>query len=285
MMEARKSGLSTILIIDQEHGRTRSVNVKTAHVHRLKHYGIYLGLFVAALVAATIFLGYAVQEKNARLALLADRVSVLEGKEIAHKKDTVVSAKVYIENIEAKLKKINKYLLKRGIQGFTIDAVGGNKDAGDKLADHDSYELYESHLDKVLAGILSVPVGYPGSKMVTSGFGYRSNPFDFSGAELHPGLDFKGRKGDAVKSTANGTVVFAGWSQGYGNCIRIRHGNGYETLYGHLSKIRVKRGKKVEAGDLIGNVGSTGRSTGAHLHYEVRKNAKLVNPSGFLKLN
>ena len=101
----------------------------------------------------------------------------------------------------------------------------------------------------------------------------------------HSGIDFKGEKGDEAKCTANGRVESAGWYGGYGNCVRIMHANNIETLYGHLSRITVKVGQEVTAGQKIGEVGSTGRSTGTHLHYEIRKNGKPVNPVSYLSLN
>jgi murein DD-endopeptidase MepM/ murein hydrolase activator NlpD len=120
---------------------------------------------------------------------------------------------------------------------------------------------------------------------MTSVFGYRGDPFNSEHAENHPGIDFRGAMGDAVKCTANGKVVHASWYGGYGNCIIIKHMGDYQTLYGHLSHINVKVGEEVKVGDVIGLVGSTGHSTGAHLHYEVRKNGTPVNPAKFLTLN
>jgi murein DD-endopeptidase MepM/ murein hydrolase activator NlpD len=97
-------------------------------------------------------------------------------------------------------------------------------------------------------------------------------------ADFHPGLDIAGERGQAVYATAAGKVSQSGWENGYGNVITIDHGFGLQTRYGHLLKSEVKPGAKVKRGDVIGRVGSTGRSTGYHLHYEVRANGKLVNP-------
>lgn len=129
-----------------------------------------------------------------------------------------------------------------------------------------------------------IPMGYPYSSRQASGYGYRSNPFTSQGSEFHAGLDFPGKKGDIVKSTAKGVVIGAGWYRGYGKCVRILHANKYQTLYGHLSVIKVKVGEKITAGDPIGKIGSTGRSTGPHLHYEVRLNDKPLNPNLFLRI-
>jgi murein DD-endopeptidase MepM/ murein hydrolase activator NlpD len=129
-------------------------------------------------------------------------------------------------------------------------------------------------------------MGYPRAANFTSFFGYRGNPFDFGGRnEFHPGLDFKGKVGDPVKCTASGKVIFTGKAGGYGNCVRIQHLGNIETWYGHLSRINVHEGQHVTVGDVIGKVGSTGRSTGPHLHYEVRRNGKPVNPVQYLTLN
>jgi murein DD-endopeptidase MepM/ murein hydrolase activator NlpD len=128
-------------------------------------------------------------------------------------------------------------------------------------------------------------MGYPHISSLTSYFGYRSDPFNSAHAEFHPGIDFRGTKGDPARCTANGRVVYAGWYGGYGNCVRIAHMNNFETLYGHLSRISVKVGQEVTVGEKIGEVGSTGHSTGTHLHYEVRKDGKAVNPISFLTLN
>ncbi|MDQ2180307.1 M23 family metallopeptidase [Marinifilum fragile] len=85
-------------------------------------------------------------------------------------------------------------------------------------------------------------------------------------------------RGTGVYTPANGIVVKSGWNGGYGNYIKVKHGNGFETVYTHLSKVSVKKGQKVKKGDVIGKVGSTGQSTGSHLHYEILKNKKRVDP-------
>jgi murein DD-endopeptidase MepM/ murein hydrolase activator NlpD len=116
---------------------------------------------------------------------------------------------------------------------------------------------------------------------LSSKFGNRFHPTLFRW-QFHNGVDMACPTGTSIYAPANGLVVKAGWSKGYGNYIKIKHGNGYETVYGHLSKISVKNGQKLKKGHVIGQVGSTGQSTGPHLHYEVLKNNKRVNPSGYL---
>ncbi|MEM7524303.1 MAG: DUF5930 domain-containing protein [Pseudomonadota bacterium] len=116
----------------------------------------------------------------------------------------------------------------------------------------------------------------------TSGFGPRRDPKNGRRA-LHTGMDFAGPRGTPILATGAGEVVKAGWMRGYGKIVRIRHAFGYETIYAHLHKIRVKVGDQVERGARIGDMGSTGRSTGTHLHYEVRIGGTAVNPAKFIE--
>jgi murein DD-endopeptidase MepM/ murein hydrolase activator NlpD len=117
---------------------------------------------------------------------------------------------------------------------------------------------------------------------LTSGFGVRSDPFNGS-ARKHEGQDFAGAYGTAIFATADGVVVHAGWSNGYGRLIKIQHAYGIETRYGHLSQIRVQVGQKVSRGERIGDMGNSGRSTGTHLHYEIRIGGSATNPMTFIK--
>jgi murein DD-endopeptidase MepM/ murein hydrolase activator NlpD len=116
----------------------------------------------------------------------------------------------------------------------------------------------------------------------TSGFGVRSDPF-LGRPAMHTGLDFRATMGDPVRATANGKVVSSGWAGGYGRMVEIDHGNGLSTRYGHLSEIGVKVGDAIKIGQVIGAVGSTGRSTGPHLHYETRIDGDAVDPQKFLR--
>jgi murein DD-endopeptidase MepM/ murein hydrolase activator NlpD len=115
-----------------------------------------------------------------------------------------------------------------------------------------------------------------------SGFGHRYDPFT-NRLAFHSGLDLAGPEGSKIKTTADGVVVFSGWNGAYGNMVEIDHGNGVSTRYGHLSQLRVTSGQRVSRGDWIGVQGSTGRSTGPHLHYEVRYRDEALNPKKFLE--
>jgi hypothetical protein len=121
-----------------------------------------------------------------------------------------------------------------------------------------------------------------GAVEFTSGFGVRSDPF-LGRPAMHTGLDFRAATGDPVRATANGKVVSSGWAGGYGRMVEIDHGNGLSTRYGHMSEISVKVGDQIKIGQVIGAVGSTGRSTGPHLHYETRIDGDAVDPQKFLR--
>lgn len=128
------------------------------------------------------------------------------------------------------------------------------------------------------AAMRAIPSVMPVYGKYTSTFGYRKNPFG-RGYEYHPALDIACPKGTPVRASGDGVVTHAGWEGGYGNLVQINHRNGYESLYGHNSKIAVKVGQKVKRGDIIAYVGSTGRATGNHCHFEVRLNGKPINPA------
>ncbi len=134
----------------------------------------------------------------------------------------------------------------------------------------------------LLASIPAIqPISNKALKHVPSGFGWRTDPI-YKTPEFHPGLDFTANTGTEIYATGDGAVETANSDgSGYGNHVVINHGYGYKTLYGHMSKMAVYGGKKVKRGELIGYVGSTGRSTGPHVHYEVIKNGEKVNPINF----
>jgi len=119
---------------------------------------------------------------------------------------------------------------------------------------------------------------------MASGYGWRIDPV-YHTRRFHAGMDFTAPTGTDIYATANGTVQSAGWQQGYGNCVQISHGYGYLTLYGHMSAFKVHAGQTVRRGDVIGLVGSTGKSTGPHLHYEVHYKGAVMNPQNYYYLD
>jgi murein DD-endopeptidase MepM/ murein hydrolase activator NlpD len=133
------------------------------------------------------------------------------------------------------------------------------------------------------SGAISIPSTLPISKFTfSSAYGVRSDPFAGSAA-MHAGIDLASPSGTPIYATADGIVDRAEWFGGYGNMVEIEHGKGVATRYGHMSRIAAHPGQRIKRGDLIGYVGSTGRSTGNHLHYEVRIDGRAVNPVPFLQ--
>lgn len=138
--------------------------------------------------------------------------------------------------------------------------------------------------DRYIKTIQKMPLGLPIRGRITSGFGRRTDPFNNRPA-FHSGIDFKGRVGSQVTATADGVVKRSGYdADGFGNYVIIRHGGGYETLFGHLSKISCKRGDTISRGDVVGLLGNTGRSTGPHLHYEIHRQGRPVDPKKYLSV-
>jgi murein DD-endopeptidase MepM/ murein hydrolase activator NlpD len=135
---------------------------------------------------------------------------------------------------------------------------------------------------KASTAAANIPSIWPVSGTLRSGVGVRSNPFGGSSMEFHKGQDIAAPMGTPVIATADGTIVIAGWLRGYGWAVYIDHGNGISTRYGHLSRIDVAVGQTIRRGEQLGLVGSTGRSTGPHLHYEVRINGQPVSPLLYL---
>ena len=132
-------------------------------------------------------------------------------------------------------------------------------------------------------GLNSTPSIRPSSARISSGFGYRLDPFGHRSTKRHNGLDFAGKPDSPIVVTADGVVRHAGWVPSYGQAILVDHGLGYSTLYAHTTGIRVKAGDVVKRGDKIATMGSSGRSTGTHLHYEVWKDGQAVNPRNYFK--
>lgn len=161
-----------------------------------------------------------------------------------------------------------------------IDVLNKELEIQSKSLD-DILKLAEAKSDFLSAIPAIQPVRNENLKNLASGFGYRTDPFT-KVKKMHEGMDFSAKTGTPVYATGDGIIERAdNNASGYGNHIVIRHGFGYETLYAHLSKYNAKAGQKVNRGDIIGYVGSTGRSEAPHLHYEVHKNGKVVNPLNF----
>lgn len=193
----------------------------------------------------------------------------------------ISDVKKTLNKIDSTISIINKKMQKRGLKTLPLANSGGpvEEDNGDISLLSEYYTNLVLEVEKKLA---TTPLGRPHQGVITSRFGYRRNPFTNRGREMHSGIDFKGKIGEPVRVTADGKVTFAGYEGDYGYVVKVKHKNGYETRYAHLIRPLVKKNQKVEAGTPIGLLGNTGRSTGPHLHYEILKNNKKINPEKYL---
>jgi murein DD-endopeptidase MepM/ murein hydrolase activator NlpD len=220
----------------------------------------------------------------ARMQESLDRIEVTQAQ----------SLNVLEENFEARARRMRGVLTDLGIKPqlpVPAGAVGGPFVPANLASEEKTFErqLYRIHLsraqvDRLSRTLLEVPVRKPvsGEIDMSSGFGMRVDPF-LRAPAMHTGLDMRGDTGDPVRATANGTVTSAGPNGGYGKMVEIEHKNGLSTRYAHLSAIDVKVGQTVKIGQVIGKIGSTGRSTGPHLHYETRVDGEAVDPQKYLR--
>ena len=201
------------------------------------------------------------------------------------------------ESYDAKARRMRNILADLGLDmakiapGIAPRATGGpfvpaKGTLGATTFDRQLYriKIARSQVERLSRTLTVVPIRKPmiGDLEMTSGFGVRSDPF-LRGPAMHTGLDFRADTGDPARATAAGTVTIAGWNAGYGKMVEVDHGNGLATRYAHLSAIDVQVGESIRIGQVVGKVGSTGRSTGPHLHYETRIDGDPVDPQKFLR--
>lgn len=278
---------ATLLIVDES--QTRSIDVDTRWLPYIKPALIGLAAATAILSVSVCALLYKNHTAAKDTAALRERVGDLQNFTSAE-----VNAKITeLRKSEKAVLELQNYLQARGAytapSGKSSQENQPNNAAGGPLLKVSASTPFMGSFSQTTAHLLDVvkhiPLGVPIQSEMTSRFGVRANPFTGEGGEFHPGLDFRGQVGDPVKATANGTVNFAGYQNGYGNMVKIALSNGYEIMFGHLSEIDVQMGQTINAGDLVGKVGSTGRSTGPHLHYEIRKDGTPIDPEHFLTLS
>jgi murein DD-endopeptidase MepM/ murein hydrolase activator NlpD len=270
---------TTILFVNKSSRPLKPLQVSSNLVLNWKKYMLGLSLLFFFLIATIIYLTSSNIQQNKLREALSQKIYSMHT--LFAQIDTSSVRKKFTK-IDEELSTINGFLTARGIQS-TKAPQGGEADKDTVSTDKIS-NFYEGYLNKIIYNISYTPLGLPFPGLITSRFGTRENPFDGSGTETHKGLDIRAPFGAPVKAMAKGQVEFAGLRGGFGNCIMLKHGNGFETLYGHLSKILVSVGQQINIGQQIGNVGSTGRSTGPHLHYEIHHNGDKINPESFLTL-
>lgn len=189
-----------------------------------------------------------------------------------------------IEDLHSRSELIETVMNQIGVEIIkTTPKVSENSGGPFIPADERPHEELMKKVDEYLRTINFMPLGKPVNGLITSKFGNRTDPVN-NKKGFHEGVDIRGKHGEKIRSTGAGVVVKAFKNGGYGNYVEIDHGNGYRTIFAHMQNFLVKRGEAVKRGQIIGLVGSSGRSTGPHLHYEIRLNKNPINPNKFMNL-
>lgn len=275
-----KKEKTTVLFVNKNPQAFKPMQVSDTLILHWKKYVAATVFVFLGLVAAVVYLISLQHEQVTKQLSLSKKLHTVRSQ--FSQVDTSAMKEKFTK-IDTELSSIKNYLRARGIKPVMKQPQGGEAD-NDVLSGDEISDFYVTYLDRIGYNFSHTPLGLPFHGRITSTFGHRENPFGGINVETHKGLDIAGPAGSPVKSMAMGTVEFAGVRGGFGNCIMIKHANGFETLYGHLSKILVRVGENVEIGQIIGKIGSTGRSTGPHLHYEIHKNGQKINPQSFLTL-
>jgi murein DD-endopeptidase MepM/ murein hydrolase activator NlpD len=277
----QKKEKTTILFVNKNAQPLKPLQVSNELILNWKKYLAGVAIIFLGLAGMVVYLALMNKKEKMTAEILSQKIHSLH---TVFKEVDTSQMRLKFMKIDKQLSAINGFLKARGIQPAFKKGVGGEADS-DVLSADEITNFYEKYLGRVAYNISYTPLGLPFHGTITSTFGHRENPFGGENVETHKGLDISGPFGAPVKAMAKGEVEFAGVRGGFGNCIILKHGNGFETLYGHLSKILVTPGQEVNIGQEIGKIGSTGRSTGPHLHYEVHKNGQKINPQSFLTLN
>jgi len=276
---------NTIIFVPHARAKFRKLKVASSV---LWASGAALGaLLVLAVVFGTLFFVSIRRDRRYR-ATLAENARLKSSAEKMTTRLTDLSRK--LDDFEERTRKL---AIVAGLPALADNGRGGTGGALPESASG-ALDLQERGrtLDERLAGLekklaqqnallANTPSIEPVPGLITCGFGERSDPFTEEPA-FHTGIDISSPRGHSIVASAGGTVVRAGWVNGYGRCVEVAHGLGLRTLYGHLDEIHVIEGQHVSRGEAIGVVGTTGRSTGPHLHYEVRLDNRAVNPLPYI---
>lgn len=273
-----KQKYTTVLLINNEGNEPKSYKLPTKLIEksRLIITGACSALALIIIASAVLLVSVIMQsvkngELNTQIAQMEQDLQLMDSMQIKNK----------VDNIEKRIYQINNFLQQKGIG---IDSSVGGEIPDNREINPNIYGFYEDYTSSLVKEIRNIPLGLPHNGRITSDFGYRRNPYGGSSTEFHSGIDFKGSVGDPVKTTGDGKVILADWKGGFGRTVIVKHDFGYETLYGHMSSLNVMAGQTVRAGDVIGFVGSTGRSTGPHLHYELTRHGNEIDPGDYLHL-
>lgn len=278
---AKDNRVYTVLISPSRTSKVRQLSI---HRHILRAVA---GIFLFALLLVTYGLTRLGQHEalNMRyLSVKAENESLKQANDAYQNSYAKLKGQIsYIEDMSKELARGAK--MQHSPETDELVGIGGPETvvtvgALDKAADHLEREVrhISDRLHSDVLRLASIPRGLPVNGYITDGFGMRRNPFNGEGREVHEGLDIAVDFGTPVAATADGLVIYAAPHAGYGNLVIVYHSNGITSRYGHLSRISVEAGQRVKRGDQVGNVGSTGRSTGPHVHYEIRENDQSVDP-------
>jgi len=269
----------TIMLVTAGYEGAKSFSVKKSHI-RIACFSIIVFAFISLFSFGTSYVYYKASAKKSQSVNKLISTMNLLSQDIDENKIIESKLREKLQGIEETLLEMQDILQKKGIKKEL--AIGGEFIPADRMSL--SYIDYmKNDIDNLFNTMKSTPVGTPLKGKITSNFGYRKDPFKRK-TGFHSGIDIDANYGQPIVATADGIVTQASWHSSYGKSVTIKHEDGYGTLFGHLSAITVKEGDKVKVGDVIGKAGSTGRSTGTHLHYEVIKDGKRVNPKTFLSL-
>ncbi|MDN5332022.1 MAG: hypothetical protein PWP45_1247 [Tepidanaerobacteraceae bacterium] len=302
MRGGKKQKLVTFMIIPHSEKSTFSISISCSFIKALKYIAAGTAFSLAA-VGIYFFASYReLKVKNEELSSKVQKYSEIQARlNYYEEKTKSMEQKIReMEVLDASLRQLLKDdpLLKdklnrtssRNLQPELASRSGVDRETALEKLEELEQELDErktsmkeliSAIEQRNKRLAATPSIWPVQGRITSRFGYRRSPFGKS-TEFHDGIDIAAPYGSAVKATADGRVTFAGYRAGYGYTVEISHGYGCETAYSHLSKISVREGQYVNKGQTIGKVGSSGRSTGPHVHYMVKVNGSLVNPEKFL---
>ncbi len=275
---------TSVVILDSNGKSDRNIQIPTIILKNWK-YVLCSAIFMICLICSTIV--YIATKKTSehyeevlskKLEALQEAKQSLAVEEASNQLNIIQMQKSF-DTIDSTINQINAKMRKRGLKGFPQIT----KNAGGPVESEVNWEelskYYETKLKSIDKNLAGIPLGIPHHGRISSNYGYRRNPFTNRGLEMHSGIDISGRIGEPIKATATGKVTHAGYKGQYGRVIIVKHSNGWETRYAHLSRTLVKVGQHVEAGQIIGSLGNTGRSTGPHLHYELLRNGKKMNPA------
>ena len=295
--------LVTLMYVPGRSGHIRRFNFPRTWIRRASGIGVVLAVgflvfgvdYVRARIQLTEleYLRNQTREQHSELVEYADRMALISKDlqrissfdrklRVITNMDPAASLPLQgIGGVEAQLLDPNELtgLTRNSRQARMLEGFGAL--AGAANAEAESLSALITHLESQSARLQSTPSVSPTKGWMTSVFGYRTSPFT-GNREFHRGLDIAGRLGTPVIAPADGVVRFSGKNGGLGVTVTLRHGFGTETRYGHLQEATVKRGEKVVRGQQIGLLGSTGRSTGPHLHYQVEVDGKPVNPKNYI---